>query len=65
MSKFVDISIVGIGCAKPPKGMKDYRAYRIEYGGHRHECLAEDTIWLHKDLDTDDVENVLMGIKHE
>ena len=62
--KYVQVSLTGIG-GYPPKGMENYRSYRIEYGGHGRESLAEDTIFLPVNLDSDILEKLLSGDNDE
>ena len=43
----------------PDKRMKNMRLYRIEYGGHAHECWCEGTIWLPAHIDPERIEAIL------
>jgi len=44
------VSLVEQMVMNPPKGMKDWRMYRIEYGGHAQNCLVEGVVWLKPDI---------------
>jgi len=42
-----------------PKGMENYRMYRIEYGGHAESCVMVGSIWLPQDMSPDVIEAIL------
>ncbi|MCU7951074.1 MAG: hypothetical protein KZQ64_06680 [gamma proteobacterium symbiont of Bathyaustriella thionipta] len=60
-SKFIDISLVCMRTHKHPPGMENWRYFRIEYGGSRHETIAEEGLWLPPNLDEEDIENLLIN----
>ena len=41
-----------------PKGMENWRMYRIEYGGHAEACLIESVIWLPSNSKISELENL-------
>lgn len=43
-SKLIDVSLVGMRTHKHPPGMENWRYFRIEYGGFRHETIAEEGV---------------------
>jgi len=43
----------------PPKGMRNWRMFRVEYGGHAEDCLVEGTVWLPADADAQEFEDDL------
>lgn len=49
----------------PPRGMEEYRCFRIEYGGHAEECLIEGRIWVPRWIDADVIEDLLNKKEHE
>lgn len=53
------ISLVEQMVMRYPPGMKKFRLYRIEYGGHASNCLCEGIIWLPKRMNPDLIEKVL------
>ena len=59
MKKIIDISLVEYGVFRHPKGMEDWRCYRIEYGGHAEQCLTEGHIWLPHDTKHQEIEKLL------
>ena len=46
----------------PPKDMKGWRVYRIEYGGIHEDCRCEGRVWLPPHADSDAVEALLRGL---
>jgi hypothetical protein len=42
----MEISLVEQIVQRPPRNMKGWRMYRIEYGGHAERCNVEGTIWF-------------------
>lgn len=44
-----------------PEQMRGMRRYRIEYGGHAESCVMECTIYLPKEVDYDDILDVILG----
>lgn len=59
MSERISVSLVEEAVFNPPEGMREWRAYRIEYGGHGRECIIEGRIWLPPDVDPEAIENLL------
>jgi hypothetical protein len=57
----IDINLTEMRVHKIPEGMQNWYYYRIEYGGTRHECVAEEGIWLPPNLDEEDIENMLLN----
>lgn len=55
VGKRVVVSVVGEG-GFPPKGMEDYRYFRIEYGGSNKDCLVEGNVWLPVDCSPEQLE---------
>jgi hypothetical protein len=49
----------------PPEGMENYRAYRIEYGGHAEACVMSGSIWLPPGVDPREIKNILNGGSYE
>lgn len=45
------VSLVEYGVFRYPKGLENWRLYRIEYGGHAEMCITEGSIWLPPNLD--------------
>jgi len=43
--------------------MKDWRSYRIEYGGCNEECLCEGRIFLPPHADPQVICNIIMGMQ--
>lgn len=56
------ISLIEYAVFNYPIGMEGNRFYRIEYGGHAQDCLAEGTIWLPPHVNQEDVEEWLMKL---
>ena len=44
---------------QPPKGMENYRSFRIEYGGVNEESVMTGRIWIHREQDPDVIEELL------
>ena len=42
---------------------KDWRRYRIEYGGCNEDCLAEGVIYLPKSADPNAITQLIMGMQ--
>lgn len=42
-----------------PKGLENYRFYRIEYGGHAMDCVYEGAIWLPENVDREEIEKLI------
>ncbi len=42
-----------------PKGMEEWRFFRIEYGGHAESCIVETGIWLPRGVDPEIIEGIL------
>jgi len=61
--EIIDISLVEYGVQSYPKGMENWRCFRIEYGGHAEDCLAEGHIWLPPQSDPQQLEMFLMGMQ--
>lgn len=40
------INLIEVAAFNHPHGLKDWRFFRIEYGGHAEECIHEKYIWL-------------------
>lgn len=57
------IDLIEYGMFNPPPGMEQWRCYRIEYGGHARECLAEGLIWLPSHVDPVVVETLLRYVQ--
>jgi hypothetical protein len=43
----------------PPKGLENYRFYRIEYGGANEDCVYEGALWLPKHVDRKEIEEII------
>ena len=56
------ISLVEQAVMSYPKGMEEFRMYRIEYGGHAEACLVEGIIWLPEDFNPDGFEHFMEGL---
>jgi hypothetical protein len=52
------VSLVEMMVFNPPKGMKNWRAFRIEYGGHAESCIHESMIWLPPDVNLDMIDKL-------
>ncbi|MCU7800298.1 MAG: hypothetical protein KZQ70_09175 [gamma proteobacterium symbiont of Lucinoma myriamae] len=63
--KVIDVSLIGMRTHKHPPGMENWRYFRIEYGGSRHQTLAEEGLWLPPNLDEEEIENLLMKAQEE
>jgi len=59
------VSLVECAVFRYPKGLEDWRAYRIEYGGHAENCVVEGFIWLPKNLDAEMIEKLLEEAQDE
>ena len=53
------VSLVEYGVFRYPKGLEEWRCYRIEYGGHAEDCITEGHIWLPPTLDPRLVEDLI------
>lgn len=38
--------LIGYGVARFPAGMKGWRCFRVEYGGHAENCKTEGQVWI-------------------
>jgi len=61
----IPASLIWMAVFHPPEGMENYRAYRIEYGGHAMACIMEGTIWLPPGVDPREIEKILMKEERE
>ena len=59
----IPVDTVEYGVFNYPKGMEDWRCFRIEYGGHAEQCLTEGHIWLPPQADPQQLEIFLMGMQ--
>lgn len=57
------VSLVEYGIFKYPKGLEQWRLYRIEYGGSNENCVYEGEIWLPSEMPPDEIENLINDFK--
>jgi hypothetical protein len=56
----VSVDLVGMSTqGYPHPDMKNWRLFRIEYGGCNEDCYAEGHIWLPPWLDPDKIEELM------
>jgi len=53
------VSLVEYGVFRYPKGLEEWRCYRIEYGGHASDCITEGHIWLPPNLSPQAIEDLI------
>ena len=58
------VSLVEYGVFNYPKGLEEWRCFRIEYGGHAENCITEGHIWLPPDTPPEVIERIL-SYNHE
>lgn len=46
-----------------PEKLRDWRAYRIEYGGFNEDCIWEGRVMLPAEADPGDFEEFMAGIQ--
>ncbi len=61
--RLVDVDTVEEFIQNEDFPLKKWRAYRIEYGGHAEDCIAEGRIFLPEEADPNLLVQLLMGMQ--